>query len=77
MAGALLAAASYLQVFEAFRDHGMEHIQVLLGRTRAEAAAKLERHGTRPGLVHGTVDDLRRHFGALEAAGASWAICSC
>ena len=50
--------------------------QVLIGRTRAEAAAKLERHGTRPGLVHGTVDDLRRHFGALEAAGASWAICS-
>jgi hypothetical protein len=30
---AVAARAGLLQVFEAFRDHGMEHIQVLLGRT--------------------------------------------
>ena len=41
--------------------------QVLIARTAAEAAAKLERHGPRAGLVHGTVDDLRRHFAALAA----------
>jgi alkanesulfonate monooxygenase SsuD/methylene tetrahydromethanopterin reductase-like flavin-dependent oxidoreductase (luciferase family) len=50
--------------------------QVLIGRTPDEAAAKLERHGPRPGLVHGTVDDLRRHFDGLAEAGAAWAICS-
>ena len=50
--------------------------QVLIGRTDEQAAEKLERHGPRPSLVHGTVDDLRRHFAALEAAGASWAVCS-
>jgi alkanesulfonate monooxygenase SsuD/methylene tetrahydromethanopterin reductase-like flavin-dependent oxidoreductase (luciferase family) len=50
--------------------------QVLIGRTPEEAAAKLERHGPRPGLVHGTVDDLRRHFDALADAGADWAVCS-
>jgi alkanesulfonate monooxygenase SsuD/methylene tetrahydromethanopterin reductase-like flavin-dependent oxidoreductase (luciferase family) len=50
--------------------------QVLIGRTPEEAEAKLERHGTRAGLVHGTVDDLRRHLEALEAVGASWAICA-
>jgi len=50
--------------------------QVLIGRTTAAAAAKLERHGPRAGLVHGTVDDLRRHFDALAAVGATWAICS-
>jgi alkanesulfonate monooxygenase SsuD/methylene tetrahydromethanopterin reductase-like flavin-dependent oxidoreductase (luciferase family) len=50
--------------------------QVLIGATAEEAAAKLERFGTRPGLVHGTVDDLRRHFAALAEAGADWAVCS-
>src|SRR5205807_7061041 len=50
--------------------------QVLIGRTAAEAEEKLARHGPRPGLVHGTVDDLRRHFLALKEAGASWAVCS-
>lgn len=50
--------------------------QVLVGRTDEHAADKLERHGPRPHLVHGTVDDLRRHFSILEAAGAAWAICS-
>jgi alkanesulfonate monooxygenase SsuD/methylene tetrahydromethanopterin reductase-like flavin-dependent oxidoreductase (luciferase family) len=50
--------------------------QVLLGRAIDDAADKLERLGTRPGLVHGTVDDLRRHFVALQEAGASWAICA-
>jgi hypothetical protein len=49
---------------------------VLIGRTSEEAAAKLERHGTRPGLVHGTPDDLRRHFEGLALAGATWAVCS-
>jgi len=50
--------------------------QVLVGRTAKEAGAKLTRHGPRPGLVHGTVDDLRRHLSALKEAGASWAVCS-
>ncbi|MEA2829171.1 MAG: hypothetical protein QOG43_3610 [Actinomycetota bacterium] len=50
--------------------------QVLVGRTQAEADAKLARYGTRPGLVWGTVDDLRRHLDALAAAGATWAVCA-
>ena len=50
--------------------------QVLVGRTRAEAEAKLAAHGSRPGLVWGTVDDLRRHLDALAAAGATWAVCA-
>jgi alkanesulfonate monooxygenase SsuD/methylene tetrahydromethanopterin reductase-like flavin-dependent oxidoreductase (luciferase family) len=50
--------------------------QVLIARNSAAAAAKLKRHGTRPGLVHGTVDDLRDHFTALEASGVSWAVCA-
>ena len=50
--------------------------QVLIGRTAPEAAAKLRAHGSRPGLVAGTVEDLSGHFDALAAAGASWAICA-
>jgi alkanesulfonate monooxygenase SsuD/methylene tetrahydromethanopterin reductase-like flavin-dependent oxidoreductase (luciferase family) len=50
--------------------------QVLIGRTRTEADAKLRAHGTRPGLVSGTLDDLRAHLDALAAAGAAWAICA-
>jgi hypothetical protein len=50
--------------------------QVLIGRTPAEADAKRARYGTRPGLVWGTVDDLRRHLDALAAAGATWAVCA-
>ena len=50
--------------------------QILVGRTDEHAAEKLERHGPRPYLVHGTVEDLRRHLSALQEAGASWAVCS-
>ena len=50
--------------------------QVLVGRDEAEAAAKLERHGDRPGLVRGTVDDLADHITALGSAGAAWAVCA-
>ncbi len=50
--------------------------QVLIGRTRDEADTKLAAHGTRPGLIWGTVDDLRRHLDAIEAAGATWAVCA-
>lgn len=50
--------------------------QILIGRNDEHAAEKLERHGSRPSLVRGTVDDLRRHFSALHEAGASWAVCS-
>jgi alkanesulfonate monooxygenase SsuD/methylene tetrahydromethanopterin reductase-like flavin-dependent oxidoreductase (luciferase family) len=50
--------------------------QVLVARTERQAHDKWERYGTRPGLVHGTVDDLRRHLSALADAGASWAVCS-
>ena len=42
--------------------------QILIGRTQAEAAAKLKTHGTRPGLVTGSIEDLRAHFDALAAA---------
>jgi alkanesulfonate monooxygenase SsuD/methylene tetrahydromethanopterin reductase-like flavin-dependent oxidoreductase (luciferase family) len=50
--------------------------QVLVGRSAAEAVAKLQRHGPRPGLVHGTVGDLAAFLRALAAAGASWAVCA-
>lgn len=50
--------------------------QVLIGRTRAEADAKLRAHGARPGLVSGTVDDLVGHLRGLADTGASWAICA-
>jgi alkanesulfonate monooxygenase SsuD/methylene tetrahydromethanopterin reductase-like flavin-dependent oxidoreductase (luciferase family) len=50
--------------------------QVLVGRSRAEADAKLRAHGLRPGLVAGTVEDLARHLRGLAAAGASWAVCA-
>ena len=50
--------------------------QVLIGRDALDAAAKLERHGSRPGLVHGTVDDLVAHLRALADAGAAWAVCA-
>ncbi|MGI8983603.1 MAG: hypothetical protein ACR2HM_03580, partial [Acidimicrobiales bacterium] len=50
--------------------------QILLGRTRAEADAKLAAHGPRPGLVAGTADDLAAHFDGLAAAGAAWAVCA-
>jgi len=49
---------------------------VLIGRTRAEADAKLRAHGSRPGLVSGTLEDLHAHLDALASAGASWAICA-
>lgn len=50
--------------------------QVLIGRTPAEAEAKLRTHRPRPGLVSGTPADLARHLDAVAAAGASWAICA-
>jgi alkanesulfonate monooxygenase SsuD/methylene tetrahydromethanopterin reductase-like flavin-dependent oxidoreductase (luciferase family) len=50
--------------------------QVLVGRTRGAAEAKLATLGDRQGLVHGTLDDLGAHLGALADAGASWAICA-
>ena len=50
--------------------------QILIGRTPAEAAAKLQTHGSRPGLVTGSIDALKAHLDALAAAGASWAVCA-
>jgi alkanesulfonate monooxygenase SsuD/methylene tetrahydromethanopterin reductase-like flavin-dependent oxidoreductase (luciferase family) len=50
--------------------------QVLIGGNAEDAARKLERYGTRPGLVHGTVDDLHRHFASLAAGGVTWAVCA-
>ncbi|MDQ6798641.1 MAG: LLM class flavin-dependent oxidoreductase [Actinomycetota bacterium] len=50
--------------------------QVLVGRTVDDAREKLARHGDRPGLIHGTVGDLSRHFRALGAAGTAWAVCA-
>jgi alkanesulfonate monooxygenase SsuD/methylene tetrahydromethanopterin reductase-like flavin-dependent oxidoreductase (luciferase family) len=48
--------------------------QVLIGRDDADAADKLERHGTRPGLVHGSVDAVAAHFAALRDLGVSWVV---
>ena len=48
--------------------------QVLIGRTASEAAEKLRRHGTRPGLFHGTVADWRQHLDRLTDAGADWVV---
>lgn len=50
--------------------------QVLVARTTAQAEAKLRAHGTRPGLVAGTLDDLVDHLRGLAAAGATWAVCA-
>jgi alkanesulfonate monooxygenase SsuD/methylene tetrahydromethanopterin reductase-like flavin-dependent oxidoreductase (luciferase family) len=50
--------------------------QVLIGRDRDAAAEKLERHGTRPGLVHGAVDDVIAHFRRLADLGATWVVAS-
>jgi alkanesulfonate monooxygenase SsuD/methylene tetrahydromethanopterin reductase-like flavin-dependent oxidoreductase (luciferase family) len=50
--------------------------QVLIGRDDEDAATKLERYGTRPNLVHGTVTAVARHFAALHEAGVSFAVCS-
>lgn len=50
--------------------------QVLIGRTRAEAEDKLATHGPRPGLVWGTIEDLRAHVDGLATAGATWAVCA-
>jgi len=50
--------------------------QVLVGRTPHEARRKLARHGDRPGLIHGTIDDLGDHLRALAAMGTAWAVCA-
>lgn len=50
--------------------------QVLIGRDEDDLAAKQERHGARPDVFTGTVDDLRRHLRALELASTSWAVCA-
>jgi len=42
----------------------------------ASLAAGMRCETTWGGQVHGTVDDLRRHFSALKEAGAAWAVCS-
>jgi alkanesulfonate monooxygenase SsuD/methylene tetrahydromethanopterin reductase-like flavin-dependent oxidoreductase (luciferase family) len=50
--------------------------QVLLGASPGETASRLERSGSRPGLVAGTPTDLAAHFDALAAVGATWAVCA-
>ena len=50
--------------------------QVLIGRSPSDADERLERKGTRPGLVHGTVDEVVRHFEAIADAGATWVVCA-
>lgn len=50
--------------------------QVLVGANAEVAAAKFDHYGARPGLVHGTVDDLSRHLHRLSEAGAAWAVCA-
>jgi len=50
--------------------------QVLIGRDARDLAEKQRRHGRRPGLVQGTVDDVVAHLTKLAAAGATWAVCA-
>ena len=50
--------------------------QVLIGRTEEDAAAKLERYGSRRHLVHGTVAQVAAHFDAMAEAGVSFAVCA-
>jgi hypothetical protein len=74
-----LDTASFAVAAAELADTGVEPTwagQVLIGRTQAEADAKQAEYGTRPGLVWGTVDDLRRHLDVLAAAGATWAVCA-
>lgn len=48
--------------------------QVLVAGSAEGAAAKLSRHGTRPGLVHGTTAVVSEHIAALARRGVAWAI---
>jgi alkanesulfonate monooxygenase SsuD/methylene tetrahydromethanopterin reductase-like flavin-dependent oxidoreductase (luciferase family) len=50
--------------------------QVLIGRNGTDAAAKLERYGTRRHLVHGTVAQVAEHFDAMAEAGVTFAVCA-
>jgi alkanesulfonate monooxygenase SsuD/methylene tetrahydromethanopterin reductase-like flavin-dependent oxidoreductase (luciferase family) len=50
--------------------------QVLVGRTPDEVQAKRDKHGSRPSVVSGTVEDLAAHLRALAGAGARWAVCA-
>jgi alkanesulfonate monooxygenase SsuD/methylene tetrahydromethanopterin reductase-like flavin-dependent oxidoreductase (luciferase family) len=48
--------------------------QMLIGRDEAEIEDKRGRLGLRPGLVHGTVNEVADYLGTIAAAGATWAI---
>jgi alkanesulfonate monooxygenase SsuD/methylene tetrahydromethanopterin reductase-like flavin-dependent oxidoreductase (luciferase family) len=50
--------------------------QVLIGRDPDDLARKQERHGRRPGLVQGTIDEVAAHLAKLAEAGATWAVCA-
>ena len=50
--------------------------QVLIGRDQAAADEKATQFGSRPDVVHGTVETLRDHFRVLADTGAAWAICA-
>ena len=50
--------------------------QVLIGSSPADARRRLGSFGGRPGLVHGTADEVAGQLRELEAAGASWAVCA-
>lgn len=50
--------------------------QVLVGRDDAHAAELLSRYGTRPDLIHGSVEDLAAHLRTLADGGATWAVCA-
>jgi hypothetical protein len=50
--------------------------QVLIGRDRAHLEAKLERHGRRPALVQGTIEEVAEHLHKLAEVGATWAVCA-
>ncbi|HUS62188.1 MAG TPA: LLM class flavin-dependent oxidoreductase, partial [Acidimicrobiales bacterium] len=49
---------------------------VLVARNEELAAGRLKRTGTRPGLVHGTLESVAAHFRDLGEAGAEWIICA-
>jgi alkanesulfonate monooxygenase SsuD/methylene tetrahydromethanopterin reductase-like flavin-dependent oxidoreductase (luciferase family) len=50
--------------------------QILIGRDENEIDVKRGRLGLRPGLVHGTVDQVADRLRTIHRAGATWAVCA-
>jgi alkanesulfonate monooxygenase SsuD/methylene tetrahydromethanopterin reductase-like flavin-dependent oxidoreductase (luciferase family) len=75
-----LWSATVEEVAEAAGEHGSVPLtwagQVLVGRDEADLDGLRAKHGDRPGLVSGTVENVAAHLGALGRAGAEWCVCA-